>query len=122
MTPLDRGAKFAPSPQAVSILRERLQQMGWPISESAAQSLLDAVFALEGPRLYSQLRGSFENSLEIIRDTAESALGGVTERRAERSDLLGGGRRSVAPRRPSEMVDEEFDDDDPRPVFKRTRR
>ncbi len=85
MTPLDRGAKFAPSPQAVSILRERLQQMGWPISESAAQSLLDAVFALEGPRLYSQLRGSFENSLEIIRDTAESALGGVTERRAERS-------------------------------------
>jgi hypothetical protein len=122
MTPLDRGTNFAPSPQAVSIVRERVQQMGLPISDAAARSLLDAVFAVEGPRLQAQMRGAFENSLEIIRDTAESALGTVTERRAERSDLLGGGRRSIAPRRPAEVLHEELEDDDPRPVFKRPRR
>jgi hypothetical protein len=127
MTPLDRGAGFAPSPQAIAIVRERLQEMGLPLSESAARGLLDAVLAVEGPRLYSQLRGTFENSLEIIRDTAEAALGGAKNpplgegRRAERSDLLGGGRRLSALRHPTEMPDQEFEDD-PRPVFKRPRR
>jgi hypothetical protein len=96
--------------------------MGLPVSESAARSLLDAVLAVEGPRLHAQLRGAFENSLEIIRDTAESALGGSAETRVERSDLLGGGRRPIAPRRAPEVPDEQFDDDDPRPVFKRPRR
>jgi hypothetical protein len=114
MTPLDRGAGIAPSPRAIAIVRERLQQMGFPVSESAARGLLDAVLAVEGPRLYSQLRGAFENSLEIIRDTAESALGtepGASEVR----------RRPAAPP-PPELPDEEFDNDEPRPVFRRPRR
>jgi hypothetical protein len=113
MTPLKREASFAPSPQAIATVRERLQHMGLPVSESAARGLLDAVFAVEGPRLYSQLRGAFENSLEIIRDTAEAALGEAKNpppskaRRVERSDLLS---------------HREFDDDEPRPVFTRPRR
>lgn len=120
MTPLDQGTGFAPSPQAIAIVRERLQQMGFPVSEAAARTLLEAALAVEGPRLYSQLRGAFENSLEIIRDTAESALG--KEKRLERSDLAAGGRRPIAPRYPPELPEEELDDDEPRPVFKRPRR
>ncbi len=120
MTPLDSGPSFTPSPQAISIVRERLQQMGLPATEAVARSLLDAVLAVEGPRLHSQARGLLENSLEIIRDTAESALGGLKDRRLERSDLVGGGRRPIAPR---PQPEEEYDDDDePRPVFKRPRR
>lgn len=130
MTPLDRGANLAPSSQAIAIVRERLERMGLPVSEPAARALLEAVLAVEGPRLHSQVRGAFENSLEIIRDTAESALGGGAERalsevneRVERSDLVGGGRRSIAPRPLPELPDRDFDDDDePRPVFKRPRR
>lgn len=129
MTPLERGAHFAPSSQAIAIVRERLDQMGLPISDSAARALLEAVLAVEGPRLHAQVRGTFENSLEIIRDTAESALGGGAERpvsdvnaRMERSDLIGGGRRSNAPRHLPELPDQELDDDEPRPVFKRPRR
>ena len=130
MTPLDRAANFAPSSQAIAILRERLEQLGLPVSDSAARALLEAVLAVEGPRLHSQVRGAFENSLEIIRDTAESALGGGAERalsdvneRVERSDLMGGGRRSISPRHLPEPPDREFDDEDePRPVFKRPRR
>jgi hypothetical protein len=119
MTPLDSGPSFAPSPQAIALVRERLQQMGLPATEAVARSLLDAVLAVEGPRLHAQARGLFENSLEIIRDTAESALGGLKDRRPERSDLLGGGRRPIVSRPPP---DEEYDDDEPRPVFKRPRR
>jgi len=62
-----------------------------------------------------------QSLLEIIRDTAESALGRVQNKRVERSDLVGGGRRPMAPR-PPEPVEEELEDDEPRPVFKRPRR
>lgn len=122
MTPVDRGTNLAPSPQAIAIVRDRLQHMGLPLTEAAARSLLEAVLAIEGPRLHSQARAVFENSLEIIRDTAESALGGSQENRVERSDLLGGGRRPNAPRHAPEPPGEEPDDDEPRPVFKRPRR
>ena len=121
MTPLEQGIRFSPSTEAVDIVRVTLQGMGFRASESDARRVVEAVLAEEGPRLHAVVRGTFENSLEIIRDTAESALGGV-ERRVERSDQLGGGRRPVAPRRPLELPDEELDDDEPRPVFKRPRR
>jgi hypothetical protein len=119
MTPVDRSGNLGPSPHAIAIVRDRLQHMGLPLTEAAARSLLEAVLAIEGPRLHSQARAIFENSLEIIRDTAESALGGLEEKRVERSDLLGGGRRPIAPRQPLEPDEV---DDDPRPVFKRPRR
>jgi hypothetical protein len=45
----------------------------------------------------------------------------VKEKRVERSDLLGGGRRDIADRRPPPSP-LDIDDDDPRPVFKRPRR
>ena len=127
MTPLERGANFAPSSEAIALVRARLHQLGLPISDSAARTLLEAILAVEGPRLHAQVRGTFENSLEIIRDTAESALGGGGGRpevnaRMERSDLVGGGRRSNAPRHLPELTDQELDDDEPRPVFKRPRR
>ena len=121
MTPLDRGASFAPSPQAIGLVRDRLQQLGLPVTEGEARNLVEEVLAVEGPRLQAQVRGAFENSLEIIRDTAESALGGTTEKRLERSDQLGGGRRPTTARRPPEDSRPD-DDDDPRPVFKRPRR
>ena len=66
------------------MIRERLQRMGLPVSEAAARSLVEAVLALEGPRLYAQAQSNLENSLEIIRDTAESAL--TSLERAERED------------------------------------
>lgn len=129
MTPLDRGAHFAPSTQAIAMVRERLQQMGLPVTEATARSLLEAVLAVEGPRLHTQVRAAFENSLEIIRDTAESALGGVADptrsaskdKRVDSSGLMDGGHRPIAQRNPLEP-DEEPDDDEPRPVFKRPRR
>jgi hypothetical protein len=117
MTPLAYGPNFAPAPQTVALVRERLQRLGLAVSEAAARTLVDAVLAIEAPRLHAQIKGAFENSLEIIRDTAESALGGPAERRTERSDLIGGGRRLVAP-----PPLEEIDEDEPRPVFKRPRR
>ena len=126
MTPLEQGGRFPPSPEAVEILRVTLQRLGFPVSEADARRLVEAVLAVEGPRVQRQVRGTLENSLEIIRDTAESALGGMNQadqgRRSERSDLLGGGRRPVAPRPPSPAPVEDLDEDEPRPVFKRPRR
>ena len=121
MSRLEPGGRYMPSAEAVSIAKVTLKRLGFAVAEADAHSLVEAVLAVEGPRLRQQLRGAFENSLEIIRDTAEAALGAPTEKRVERSDLLGGGRRPVAPPyRPEE--EEELDDGEPRPVFKRPRR
>jgi hypothetical protein len=122
MSPLGESGGLAPSPQAIEIVRVTLKRLGYAVSEADARSVAEAVLSVEGPRLELQLRGKFENSLEIIRDTAEAALGSVRERRLERSDLLGGGRRPLAPRPPLVPLEEELDDDEPRPVFKRPRR
>jgi hypothetical protein len=122
MSPLGESGGSAPSPQAIEIVRVTLKRLGHQVSEADARSVAEAVLSVEGPRLELQLRGKFENSLEIIRDTAEAALGSVRERRLERSDLLGGGRRPVASRPPIAPLEEELDDDEPRPVFKRPRR
>ena len=121
MSPLGESGGLTPSPPAIEIVRMTLKRLGYAVSEADARSVADAVLSVEGPRLELQLRGKFENSLEIIRDTAEAALGSLKERRLERSDLLGGGRRPVAPRPPIEPLEEELDDG-PRPVFKRPRR
>ena len=122
MSPFGESGAVAPSAPALEIVRVTLKRLGYALSEADARSVAEAVLSVEGPRLELQLRGKFENSLEIIRDTAEAALGSVKERRMERSDLLGGGRRPVAPRPPIAPLQEELDDDEPRPVFKRPRR
>jgi hypothetical protein len=122
MSPLGESGRLAPSPQAIEIVRVTLKRLGYAVSEADARNVADAVLSVEGPRLELQVRGKFENSLEIIRDTAEAALGSLKERRLERSDLLGGGRRPVAPRAPIAPLEEQLDDDEPRPVFKRPRR
>jgi hypothetical protein len=108
------------------MIRERLQRMGLPLTEAAARSLVEAVLALEGPRLYAQAQGNLENSLEIIRDTAEAALRSLkVERKEEQSvavvpPAMINDRRPVAPRRPE--LPDHVDEDEPRPVFKRPRR
>jgi hypothetical protein len=122
MTPLGELGGPVPSPQAIEIVRITLKRLGYAVSEADARSVAEAVLSVEGPRLELQLRGKFENSLEIIRDTAEAALGSFKEKRMERSDRLGGGRRPIAPRPPLAPLEEELDDDEPRPVFKRPRR
>ena len=111
MTRWEQAPRFAPSPQGIAMIRERLQRMGLPVSETAARSLLEAVFAFEGPRLYAAAQGNLENSLEIIRDTAESALTSLKEERAVPAvpAAMTNDRRLVAP-------------EEPRPVFKRPRR
>ena len=122
MTPLEQGGRLSPSPEAVEIVRVTLRRLGFGVSEADARGLVDAVLAVEGPRLVLQVRSSFENSLEIIRDTAESALGTVRDRQLERSDQLGGDRRPIASRPAPEPQGEDLDDDERRPVFKRPRR
>ena len=122
MSPFGESNRLAPSPQAIEIVRLTLKRLGISVSDADARSVAEAVLSVEGPRLELQVRGKFENSLEIIRDTAEAALGTPKERRLERSDLLGGGRRPVAPRPPVVPLEPELDEDEPRPVFKRPRR
>ncbi len=122
MSPLGESGGLAPSPQAVEMVRVTLKRLGYAVSEADARTVADAVLSIEGPRLELQVRGKFENWLEIIRDTAEAALGSLRDQRPERSDLLDGGRRPVAPRPPIAPVEDEFDDNEPRPVFKRPRR
>ncbi len=123
MTRHEQGSRFAPSPQGIAMIRERLQRMGLPVTDAAARSLIEAVLAFEGPRLYAQAQGKLENSLEIIRDTAESALTSLKEERSVPTvpAAMINERRPVAPRRLPE-VPEELEDEEPRPVFKRPRR
>ena len=123
MTRWEQGPRFAPSPQGVAMIRERLQRMGLPVTEAAARSLVEAVLAVEGPRLYAQAQGNLENSLEIIRDTAESALTSLQEERSVPPvpAAMINERRPMAARRPPDLPDKP-DDDEPRPVFKRPRR
>jgi len=115
MTRSDR--RFSPSPEAVDIVKVTLQRMGFTATEADARGLVEAVLAVEGPRLHLQVRGAFENSLEIIRDTAEAALGEV---KAPALREKAGGR-PIAARRPIEEP-QGPDDGQPRPVFKRPRR
>lgn len=126
MTRLEQAGRLSPSPQAVEIVRVTLQRLGFGVHEADARRLVEAVLAIEGPRLHAQVRGMFENSLEIIRDTAEAALGGVkqsdTGKALEPPDLPGGRRRPPAPRGAVPAPLEDVDDDGPRPVFKRPRR
>ena len=122
MSPLGESGGSGPSPQVIEIVRVTLKRLGYAVSEADARSVAEAVLSVEGPRLDLQVRGKFENSLEIIRDTAEAALGNLKDRRPERSDSIGRGRRQIAQRPPIPPVEEELDDDEPRPVFKRPRR
>ena len=123
MTRLEHAPRFAPSAQGIAMIRERLHRMGLPVSDAAARSLIEAVLSFEGPRLYPAAQGNLENSLEIIRDTAESALTSLKEERAVPPvpAAMINDRRPVVPRRPPELTDE-VDDGEPRPVFKRPRR
>ena len=123
MTRRGQGPHFAPSAQGIAMVRERLQRMGLPASDAAARSLAEALLALEGPRLYAQAQGNLENSLEIIRDTAESALTALGDERSAPMVPAATlpGRRPPTPRHAPELPDE-LNDEEPRPVFKRPRR
>jgi hypothetical protein len=94
--------------------------MGLAVTDATARGLIEAVLAVEGPRLYAEAQGQMENSLEIIRDTAESALTALQEERAAPGATIGDRRASAPSRRPA--LADELDDDEPRPVFKRPRR
>lgn len=132
MTRWQQGPPFVPSAQGIAMVRDRLQRMGLPVTEAMARNLVEALLAFEGPRLYAQAQSSLENSLEIIRDTAESALSALQDERsapavptASRAATIPTAivtdRPPVPPRRPPEIRDE-LEEDEPRPVFKRPRR
>jgi hypothetical protein len=126
--------KYRPSPKAVEILSERLQQMGVSISESSARKLLESVLAAEGPRLDAEARAMLEGSIESVRRAAEEALNVLHGKPSEppRRDYqlsfpaaaapaaapapVSGQRRKVPIPQPEIARDEE-----PRPVFKRRR-
>jgi hypothetical protein len=129
---------YQPSPEAVAILCDRLQRMGVSMSEPGARLLLEAVLAVEGPRLDAQARGSLQTSLEAIRKAADAALRSLTGAPADapRRDyqlsfppaseppvsVSGQRRRVPSPRQaPRKEEPERPDEEDPRPVFKRRR-
>jgi hypothetical protein len=130
---------YKPSPEAVALLCERLQRMGVSMSESAAQSLLEAVLAVEGSRLDALTRGTLQASLEAIRKAADAGLVALTGAAPDlpRRDyelsfppvsepVSGSGKRRKvpSPRPLPPSPDPHFDqkdDDEPRPVFKRRR-
>ena len=131
----DARPGYNPSQEAVAILCERLQQMGVSMSEPAARSLLEAVLAVEGPRLDAVARGTLQASLEAIRNAAEAALisltgkpSGSTRRDyelsfppASQSVSTSGQRGRLPPPRPvvSRKQDgPEQSEEEARPVFK----
>jgi hypothetical protein len=134
----EANTSYKPSPEAVAILCDRLQRMGVSMSEPGARLLLEAVLAVEGPRLDAQARGSLQASLEAIRKSADAALRSLTGAPADapRRDyqlsfppateppvtVSGQRRRVPSPRQaPRKEEAERPDEDDPRPVFKRRR-
>ncbi|HEU4681052.1 MAG TPA: hypothetical protein VFS51_04860 [Gemmatimonadales bacterium] len=97
------------------------------MTETAARSLLEAVLAVEGPRMQAITRGIMHGSLETIRQTAEIALSALRESRSQSPDLVGAVREhlSADPRLFHEheeslpQPEHGEEEDDPRPVFKR---
>ena len=65
MSPLGESGGMAPSPQAIEIVRVTLKRLGYALSEADARSVVDAVLAVERARLELEVRGRYENSLEI---------------------------------------------------------
>ena len=120
MAPYQPGLTFTASPQAIRIVRERLERSGFTISEPAARSLVEDILAVEAPRMRAVARGILHGSLETIRQTAEVALSALKENREETSDLLAVVREHLgAPPLSEERRLEPMEEDDPRPVFKR---
>jgi hypothetical protein len=118
------GLTLSPSPQAVQLVLDRLHQAGLPYTQAEARSLVDAVLAIEGPRMQVITRGIVHGSLETIRQTAEVALSALREGLLQPPDLVGvvRGRLNAEPPPPQRQADSdeaELDEDDPRPVFKR---
>lgn len=149
MKPTEPELSHTPSPRAVEVLCERLQRMGVSISEPAARNLLESVFAAEGPNLHAQARTALQASLEIIRRTTDAALSTLTGAAPEpprrdyelsfpEPDLVGAvkdraaaeaeqhrrahGRRPAPSRHPAETHEDQPEEEEPRPVFKRPRR
>jgi hypothetical protein len=133
----DAQTGYKPGPEAVAILCETLQRMGVSISEPAARSLLEAVLAVEGPRLDAQARANLQASLEAVRKAADVALRSLTGTPVEppRRDYqlsfppvsepvtVSGQRRRVPSPRPVPRKEEpkQSDEEEPRPAFKRRR-
>jgi hypothetical protein len=138
MPRFEPGLTFTPSPQAIATARERLHRAGFPVSEAAARDLVEAVLAIEGPRMLAVARGILHGSLETIRQTAEVALAALRESRSERPDLVGvvkqhlraepgpsqqprDEHRPAVTRNRHEEEDDRSAEGDARPVFKRPR-
>lgn len=121
MAPYQPGLTFTASPPAIRIVRERLERSGFTISESAARSLVEAILAVEAPRMQAVARGILHGSLETIRQTAEVALSALKENREETPDLLAVVREHLGapPLSDRGSLEPMEEDDDPRPVFKR---
>ena len=114
------GLTFSASPRAIQVARERLERSGFPISDAAARGLVEAILAVEGPRMHAVARGILHGSLETIRQTAEVALGALRDNREAAPDLVGVVREHLeAPPRLERESDDPVEEDDPRPVFKR---
>jgi hypothetical protein len=121
------GLTLSPSQQAIQILRERLHRAGHPITEAAARSLLEAVLAVEGPRMQAITRGIVHGALETIRQTTQVALSALKESRSQPPDHVGVVRDHLsAEPRPFDAHEGSLpragrgeEEDDPRPVFKR---
>jgi hypothetical protein len=132
MPRVEPGLTLSPSPKAIEIVKEWLHHAGLPVTQAEARSLVEAVLAVEAPRMQAISRGIVHGSLETIRQTAEVALNALREGRPEHPDLVGvvkerlktepeaAHQRPVAPRqRIDNPEDTRTSEDDPRPVFKR---
>lgn len=122
MPRVEPGLTLSPSPKAIEIVKEWLHHAGLPVTQAEARSLVEAVLAVEAPRMQAISRGIVHGSLETIRQTAEVALSALREGRSEPADLVGAVKEhlSASPRPVAEEEDDSAEED-ARPVFKRPR-
>ena len=64
-----------PSLKTVEMLCERLGELGLPIGPDTARELLQAILAIESPRVDAHVREALQVSLDTIRIAAQAALG-----------------------------------------------
>jgi hypothetical protein len=75
MTPVPAQTPHEPGLRTVELLCERLGELGLPIGPDTAREILQAVLALEAPRMAAHVREALLTSIETIRVAAQSADG-----------------------------------------------
>lgn len=63
-----------PSVEAIRVMRERLREMGFLVTDDAARALLGAVLGVEGARLEPRVREALAACLRGIQEAASEAL------------------------------------------------